>query len=136
MSSQSRRNSPYAALTEIQRRERLTRSAGTKTAVYRSIATKRRRRSARPARCSKAALALEAVLLPRDIADLSGSLDIRIEKSLAGVTNESLTYLERATRRHRECATTIVSRFLPNIVTYRALNELGLAKPDLKAKLD
>lgn len=78
---------------------------------------------------------VEAVLLPRDTEVRSGSLDIRIEKSLAGVTNESLTYLERATRRHRECATTIVSRFLPNIVTYRALNELGLAKPELKAKL-
>jgi len=79
---------------------------------------------------------VEAVLLPRDTEVRSGSLDIRIDKSLAGVTNEALTYLEKATRRHRECTTTIVSRFLPNIATYRALKELDLAKPELKSKLD
>ena len=79
---------------------------------------------------------VEAVLLPRDSDLRAGSLDIRIDKSLAGVTTEALTYLEKATRRHPECATAIVSRFLPNIVTYRALSELGLAQPALKAKLD
>ena len=79
---------------------------------------------------------VEAVRLPRDSEVRSGSLDIRIEKSLAGVTNESLTHLEADTRRYRECTTTIVSRFLPNIVSFRALNELGLAKPDLELKLD
>ena len=79
---------------------------------------------------------VEAVLLPRDTEVRSGSLDIRIDKSLAGVTNEALTYLESASRRYRECATTIISRFLPNIVSYRAIAELGLAKPDLKTKLD
>ena len=79
---------------------------------------------------------VEAVLLPRDSEVRSGSLDIRIEKSLAGVTNEALTYLESASRRYRECATTIISRFLPNIVSYRAIAELGLAKPELKSKLD
>ncbi|MDE2637827.1 MAG: hypothetical protein OXI30_15800, partial [Chloroflexota bacterium] len=79
---------------------------------------------------------VEAVLLPRDSEVRSGSLDIRIDKSLAGVTNEALTYLESASRRYRECATTIVSRFLPNIVSYRAIAELGLAKPELKSKLD
>ena len=77
---------------------------------------------------------VEAVLLPRDTEVRSGTLDIRIDKSLAGVTNEALTYLERSTGRYKECATTIVSRFLPNIVTYRALEELGLAKPELKLK--
>lgn len=79
---------------------------------------------------------VEAVLLPRDSEVRSGSLDILIDRSLAGVTNESLSYLARASRRHRECASAIVSRFLPNIVSYRALAELGLAKPDLKSKLD
>ena len=79
---------------------------------------------------------VEAVLLPRDTEVRSGSLDIRIDKSLAGLTNEALTYLESASRRYRECATTIISRFLPNIVSYRAIAELGLAKPELKAKLD
>lgn len=79
---------------------------------------------------------VEAVLLPRDSEVRSGSLDIRIDKSLAGVTNEALTSLESASRRYRECVATIVSRFLPNIVSYRAIAELGLAKPELKTKLD
>lgn len=79
---------------------------------------------------------VEAVLLPRDSEVRAGSLDIRIDKSLAGVTNEALTYLESASRRYRECATTIISRFLPNIVSYRAIAELGLAKPESKTKLD
>ena len=79
---------------------------------------------------------VEAILLPRDSEVRSGSLDIRVDKSLAGVTNEALTYLDRTSSRYRECATTIISRFLPNIVSYRAIAELGLAKPKLKAKLD
>ena len=78
----------------------------------------------------------EAVLLPRAAEVRSGSLNIRIDKSLAGVTIESLSILERTTRRHRECATTIVNRFLPNIVTYRALEELGLAEKELNSRLD
>lgn len=79
---------------------------------------------------------VEAVLLPRDSEVHTGSLDIRIEKSLAGVTNEALTTLESTSHRHRECATAIISRFLPNIVSYRAIAQLGLAKPELKANLD
>lgn len=79
---------------------------------------------------------VEAVLLPRDSEVRSGSLDIRIDKSLAGITNEALTTLESTSYRHRECATAIISRFLPNIVSYRAIAELGLAKPELKSKLD
>ena len=79
---------------------------------------------------------VEAVLLPRDSDVHTGSLDIRIENSLAGITNEALTTLESTSHRHRECATAIISRFLPNIVSYRAIAELGLAKPELKSKLD
>ncbi len=79
---------------------------------------------------------VEAVLLPRDIDVNAGNLSIRIDKSLAGVTNESLNFMEAETTRFRECASTIVSRFLPNIVAYRALNELNLAQAALKTKLD
>ena len=79
---------------------------------------------------------VEALLLPRDFDVIAGKLDIRIDKSLAGVTAESLGYLEAETRRYVECTTTIVSRFLPNIVSYRALKELGLAQAELKDKLD
>jgi len=79
---------------------------------------------------------VESVLMPRDFDVRSGELDIKIDKSLAGVTNDSLRYLRRDTTRYWECTATIIHRFLPNIVTYRALNELGLAEPDLKDNLD
>ncbi len=78
----------------------------------------------------------EAVLLPRDVDVGAGRLDIRIDKSLAGVTNKSLTYLEEETLRFSECNSSVVSRFLPNIVSFRALKELGLSRPGLENKLD
>ena len=79
---------------------------------------------------------VEAILMPRDFEVRSGELDVKIDKSLAGVTNDSLTYLRRSTLRYRECNTTIINRFLPNIVSFRALNELGLAEADLRDNLD
>jgi alpha-2-macroglobulin len=79
---------------------------------------------------------VEAILMPRDFEVRSGELDIKIDKSLAGVTNDSLTYLEKDTRRYRECTTTIIDRFLPNVITFHALSELGLAQPELQANLD
>ncbi len=79
---------------------------------------------------------VEAILMPRDFDVQSGELDINIDKSLAGVTNDSLRYLRRNTTKYRECTATIIHRFLPNIVTFRALNELGLAEPELKENLD
>ena len=79
---------------------------------------------------------VEAVLLPRDYDVRAGDLEIRVDKSLAGVTNVSLTYLETETLRYWECTSTVVNRFLPNIVSYRALNQLGLARTELKSRLD
>ncbi len=79
---------------------------------------------------------VEAVLLPRDHDLKSGALGIRIDKSLAGLISESLIYMEAETLRYRECTTTIVSRFLPNIASFRALTELGMSESELKTKLD
>lgn len=79
---------------------------------------------------------VEAILMPRNFDVRSGELEVKIDKSLAGVTNDSLTYLRRNTLKYWECTPTIIHRFLPNIVTYRALNELGLAEAELKENLD
>ncbi len=79
---------------------------------------------------------VESILMPRNFDVQTGELEIKIDKSLAGVTNDSLTYLKRDTQNYAECVTTIIDRFLPNIVSFRALNELGLAEPELKANLD
>ncbi len=78
----------------------------------------------------------EAVRLPRVFDVAAGRLDIRLDKSLAGVTNQSLTFLDAESRRFSECNSAVVSRFLPNIVSYRALKELALSRPTLKNRLD
>lgn len=79
---------------------------------------------------------VEAILMPRNFEVRAGQLDVKIDKSLAGVTTDSLDYLRRDTLKYWECTTTIINRFLPNVVSFRALNELGLAEPELKADLD
>ena len=79
---------------------------------------------------------LEALRLPGDLDLRRGSLDIRLQKSLAGILTESLTHLEAESTRHWDCTASLVSRFLPNIVSYRALEQLGLADAALKATLD
>lgn len=78
----------------------------------------------------------EAVRLPRGFDAAVGRIDIRLDKSLAGLTNQSLTFLDAETRRFSECNSAVVNRFLPNIVSYRALKELALSRPTLENKLD
>lgn len=79
---------------------------------------------------------VEALRLPRDPTTIDGQLEIRLDKSLAAVTAESLTVLEAETRQYRDCASAIVSRFLPNIVSYRALDLMGVSDSALKTQLD
>lgn len=78
----------------------------------------------------------EALRLPGDLDLRQGSLDIRLQKSLAGMLTESLTYLAAESTRYQDCTASLVSRFLPNIVSYRALEQLKLADTALKATLD
>lgn len=79
---------------------------------------------------------MEALRLPGDLDLRQGSLDVVLQKSLAGILTESLSYLEAETTRHWDCTASLVSRFLPNIASYRALEELGMADAALKATLD
>ena len=74
----------------------------------------------------------ERILLPDD-ADLARSqLILQLETSLAAAMREGLDYLEHF---EYECTEQVVSRFLPNILTYRALQRLGIENPDLTEKL-
>jgi uncharacterized protein YfaS (alpha-2-macroglobulin family) len=75
---------------------------------------------------------LEAVALPPSYDPTQGELSVHVEPSLAAGMTEGLDYL-----RHYpyECTEQTVSRFLPNVVTYRAYKELGLDRPDLAALL-
>ncbi len=74
----------------------------------------------------------EAVALPPNASDRKGELSIRLDPSLAAGMIEGLDYLEHYPY---ECTEQIVSRFLPNVLTYRAMGELGLSRPELEQKL-
>ncbi|MGQ9467058.1 MAG: Ig-like domain-containing protein [Anaerolineae bacterium] len=81
---------------------------------------------------AEAGSTLEAILIPPTIDTTQGDLTVKLEPSLAAGMVGGLTYLEHFPY---ECTEQLVSRFLPNVLTYRALKELGLARPELEAKL-
>lgn len=74
---------------------------------------------------------LEAIRVPAAATE-SGSLQITLEPSLAAGMLDGLDYL-----RHYpyECNEQIVSSFLPNLFTVRALQTLGIQRPDLEKNL-
>ena len=75
---------------------------------------------------------LEAVALPPRYDPTQGELTVHVDPSLAAGMTDGLDYLEHYPY---ECTEQTVSRFLPNVVTYRAYKELGLDRPDLAARL-
>jgi uncharacterized protein YfaS (alpha-2-macroglobulin family) len=75
---------------------------------------------------------LEAVALPPSFDPTQGELAVQVEPSLAAGMADGLDYLKHYPY---ECTEQTVSRFLPNVVTYRAYKELGLDRPDLAERL-
>jgi len=75
---------------------------------------------------------LEAVILPPSYDPTQGELSVHVDPSLAAGMRDGLEYLEHYPY---ECTEQTVSRFLPNVVTYRAFKELGLDRPDLEETL-
>lgn len=75
----------------------------------------------------------EAITLPERYDPTQGDLVVRIEPSLAAGLTGALSYLEHFPY---ECTEQLVSRFLPNLFTARALTNLDLARPELQARLD
>jgi hypothetical protein len=75
---------------------------------------------------------VEAIALPPNVSDRQGELAIRLDPSLAAGMTEGLDYLEAYPY---ECTEQIVSRFLPNVLTYRAIRELELSRPELEERL-
>ena len=65
----------------------------------------------------------EIVALPPNVDVTKGEVSIEIDPSLAAGMINGLDYLEHYPY---ECAEQTVSRFLPNVLTYRALKELGV----------
>ncbi|MBN1889692.1 MAG: Ig-like domain-containing protein [Thermoflexales bacterium] len=74
----------------------------------------------------------EVVALPPKYDERQGELSVQLDPSLAAGMQDGLSYLEHY---EYECAEQTVSRFLPNVLTYRALKELGISDPELEAKL-
>ncbi|HLV36550.1 MAG TPA: MG2 domain-containing protein, partial [Spirillospora sp.] len=75
----------------------------------------------------------EAISLPQRFDVTQGELNISIDPSLAATTIDGLDYLRNFPH---ECIEQTVSRFLPNIMTFRALDQLGVADAELEANLD
>jgi len=74
----------------------------------------------------------EIIALPPSI-DLDRSeLLIRLETSLASAMQQGLDYLEHF---EYECTEQVISRFLPNVLTYRALQQLGIENQELADRL-
>ncbi len=80
---------------------------------------------------TEAGTRLEAVVIPPE-AGPESYLTVRLEPTLAAGMTEGLTYLEYFPH---ACTEQLVSRFLPNVVSYRALKSLGVSNPELEAKL-
>jgi uncharacterized protein YfaS (alpha-2-macroglobulin family) len=76
---------------------------------------------------------LELVSLPRTFDPASGELKIELAPSLAAAMTAGLDVLEHYPY---ECTEQTVSRFLPNLEAYRAIQSLGLDAPDLSARLE
>ncbi|MBN1137508.1 MAG: Ig-like domain-containing protein [Anaerolineae bacterium] len=83
-------------------------------------------------RLSEAGLRQEIVQLPSNLDPSLGELTLQIDGSLTAATQDALTYLEHYPW---ECTEQTVSRFLPNVLTYQVLDEMGLARPELEQRL-
>lgn len=75
---------------------------------------------------------VELIRLPRVMDPALSKLVVKLEPSLAAAMQGGLTYLELFPY---ECIEQIVSKFLPNVFTYKALKELGIEDEELKGKL-
>lgn len=75
---------------------------------------------------------VERVALPERLDTTQGELTIELNPSLAAGMRAGITYLEQYPY---DCIEQTVSRFLPNVVMYRALQELGMRDQELEARL-
>ncbi len=66
---------------------------------------------------------IESIVLPRSYDPTQGGLTVNVDPSLAAGMRNGLDYLEHFPY---ECTEQTVSRFLPNVVTYRAYQQLGM----------
>ena len=75
---------------------------------------------------------VEAIALPPNVDTRRGQLSLQLDPSLAAGMRDGLDYLEHFPY---ECTEQTVSRFLPNILTYNALQSLGIENEELAERL-
>ena len=75
---------------------------------------------------------VEAIALPPNVDTRRGQLSVQLDPSLAAGMRDGLNYLEHF---EYECTEQTVSRFLPNVLTYRALQSLGIENEELAERL-
>lgn len=75
---------------------------------------------------------IEAISLPEALQVNQGILNIKLSPTLAASMTDSLEYLEHFAY---ECVEQTVSRFLPNVITTRALKSAGLSDLKLEESL-
>jgi len=76
---------------------------------------------------------LELISLPRTFEPTGGGLRLEMSPSLAGAILDALDVLEYYPY---ECTEQTVSRFLPNLEVYLAIQQFGLEAPVLESRLD
>lgn len=74
----------------------------------------------------------ETVVLPRRFDVTQGQLNVRLDRSLAAATVDGLDWLRNFPY---YCIEQVISAFMPNAITLRALNSLGVEDPVLEAHL-
>jgi uncharacterized protein YfaS (alpha-2-macroglobulin family) len=75
----------------------------------------------------------EGIAIPSRYIGATGTLTVRLDRSLAAAALDALKVLEGFPH---ECIEQTVSRFLPNAATYRALSQLGVNDPALRRALE
>jgi uncharacterized protein YfaS (alpha-2-macroglobulin family) len=74
----------------------------------------------------------ESIVLPEVLDPTEGELTVTIDPSLAAGMRDGLSYLEHYPY---ECIEQTVSRFLPNVMAYRAMTALGIQDKELETRL-
>ncbi len=74
----------------------------------------------------------EVIQLPAAFDASQGELTVQVDGSLTAATQDALGYLDNYPY---ECVEQTVSRFLPNVLTYQALEEMGISRPELEGEL-
>ncbi len=79
---------------------------------------------------------VEAILVAPGVDAREGSVEVTLSPSLAASITQALEVTEDELEIESACAHGVVNQFLPNLVTVRALRELGLQQPELESRLD